>query len=240
MAVTKRMRFEVLRRDKFQCQYCGAKPPEAELHIDHVTPVALGGTDKPNNLVTACRDCNTGKASIQPDSPLVEAVSEKAQAYALAMRDHMTRFRASIEEFGDYEQEFLAEWRSWTSTATKNHVPLPPDYKLSLFQWMRLGIPHEVFQLAIPKAMVKDKLRGEFGRFSYMAGIVTNMARLDEIDLDTSVAEPAVYTAAEAEDYAEMSYSHGHDAGARRARAADYLCDPLRRHIDRAVPIGEG
>lgn len=40
-----------------QCRYCGA--PAAAM--DHVWPRARGGDDHPNNLVPACRDCNSAK-----------------------------------------------------------------------------------------------------------------------------------------------------------------------------------
>lgn len=36
MAVSKRTRFEVLRRDGHICQYCGEKAPDVTLHVDHV------------------------------------------------------------------------------------------------------------------------------------------------------------------------------------------------------------
>lgn len=63
MAVSKRLRYEVLRRDSHTCRYCGASAPDVLLRVDHVTPVALGGTDTPENLVTACDPCNSGKSS---------------------------------------------------------------------------------------------------------------------------------------------------------------------------------
>src|SRR4051794_41151740 len=110
MAVTKRTRFEVLRRDNHTCQYCGAKAPDVVLHIDHVMPVSLGGDDKPGNLVTACKDCNAGKASITPDSPLVAGLSDRAAAYALGMQDKMTRFRADFEALEGYEESFRDVW----------------------------------------------------------------------------------------------------------------------------------
>ena len=69
MAVTKRTRFEVLRRDNYTCRYC--RSTENELTIDHVVPVALGGTDDPDNLVACCRDCNAGKSSTSPGAELV-------------------------------------------------------------------------------------------------------------------------------------------------------------------------
>jgi len=48
MAISKRTRFEVLRRDGFRCYYCGTRGNETTgggLTIDHVVAVALGGTE---------------------------------------------------------------------------------------------------------------------------------------------------------------------------------------------------
>lgn len=59
----KKVRFEVLKRDRFTCQYCGRKAPDVVLHVDHIHPVADGGTDDMTNLVTACSECNLGKGA---------------------------------------------------------------------------------------------------------------------------------------------------------------------------------
>lgn len=56
-------RFDVFKRDRFTCQYCGAHPPGAVLHVDHVLPVAEGGGNEVTNLVTACSACNGGKGA---------------------------------------------------------------------------------------------------------------------------------------------------------------------------------
>jgi hypothetical protein len=56
-------RFAVLVRDGFTCQYCGRSAPEVVLHIDHRIPVARGGGDELENLITACVDCNLGKGA---------------------------------------------------------------------------------------------------------------------------------------------------------------------------------
>lgn len=48
-----RARFEVLKRDGFQCRYCGR----------NIVPLAAGGANDLDNLVTACQACNQGKAS---------------------------------------------------------------------------------------------------------------------------------------------------------------------------------
>jgi 5-methylcytosine-specific restriction endonuclease McrA len=43
-AMTKRTRFEVFKRDKFACQYCGRKAPEVLLRVDHIEPHSKGGS----------------------------------------------------------------------------------------------------------------------------------------------------------------------------------------------------
>lgn len=54
----------VLDRDNSTCQLCGRSAPEVQLEVDHVLPVALGGTDSLDNLRTLCHDCNAGKSDL--------------------------------------------------------------------------------------------------------------------------------------------------------------------------------
>jgi len=57
-----RVRFEILLRDNFTCQYCGRKPEDGiKLHVDHIKPKLRGGTSEKSNLITSCNDCNIGK-----------------------------------------------------------------------------------------------------------------------------------------------------------------------------------
>jgi 5-methylcytosine-specific restriction endonuclease McrA len=56
--VSARRRFEILKRDGFRCVYCGCNPTQRLLHVDHVVAVANGGTNAPENLVTACEGCS--------------------------------------------------------------------------------------------------------------------------------------------------------------------------------------
>lgn len=81
IAISKRVRFEVFKRDGFICQYCGAHPPSVVLHVDHINAVARGGKNDPDNLVTACADCNLGKAAV-PLSAVPQGLSEKAREVA--------------------------------------------------------------------------------------------------------------------------------------------------------------
>ena len=57
-------RKNVLRRDRFRCQYCGSRD---RLTIDHVLPKSRGGRDTWENLVAACTPCNNRKGNRTPD-----------------------------------------------------------------------------------------------------------------------------------------------------------------------------
>lgn len=66
-AISRRLRFEILKRDGFRCVYCGADASTVQLHADHVHPRILGGQTVASNLVTACGPCNGGKWAIPLD-----------------------------------------------------------------------------------------------------------------------------------------------------------------------------
>ena len=94
--ISKRVRFEVLKRDAFTCQYCGRMPPDTVLHIDHIKPVSKGGNNGMLNLVTSCQDCNLGKSDIE----LSDDSAVKKQQYQLSA---MAEKKAQIE--------MMIEWR---------------------------------------------------------------------------------------------------------------------------------
>lgn len=60
-----RLRWEILLRDSFTCQYCGRTPKQGViLTIDHIVPKIQGGKNTKDNLITSCRCCNSGKSDI--------------------------------------------------------------------------------------------------------------------------------------------------------------------------------
>lgn len=67
MSISKKIRFEIFKRDNFTCQYCGNHPPEVILEIDHIIPKSKSGSDEINNLITSCFNCNRGKSNIELD-----------------------------------------------------------------------------------------------------------------------------------------------------------------------------
>lgn len=166
MSITKRTRFEVLRRDNHACRYCGATAPETKLTIDHVIPVSLGGSDSSSNLVAACRDCNAGKSSTSPDEHLVEYVKQKALQLRETYLAAFTKDLASIQEWHDY--------RDWTNdllveAGFKNY---PQGWKATIRNWFHMGVPFEVIEDSFEIAAEKPTLKTEQAVWKYFCGIV--------------------------------------------------------------------
>ena len=79
--IGKKLRFEVFKRDRFTCQYCGQAAPDVVLHVDHIDPVNNGGSSEVVNLVTSCQACNLGKGKrLLDDRKAVEIQREQLAA----------------------------------------------------------------------------------------------------------------------------------------------------------------
>lgn len=105
-SIPKRIRFEVYKRDSFTCQYCGRKAPDVELEIDHIKPVAKGGTNDIMNLVTSCYECNRGKSDKElTDNSVVE--KQRSQLEKLQARNEqlemMLQWREELTNIEDKE-----------------------------------------------------------------------------------------------------------------------------------------
>ena len=93
-----KLRFEVFKRDSFTCAYCGSEPPAVVLEIDHIDPVASGGSDDIDNLITSCFDCNRGKghtplSSIPPSLKESMEVRKEKEAQIKEYRKFMAAIR---------------------------------------------------------------------------------------------------------------------------------------------------
>lgn len=57
-------RLAIYLRDGLACAYCGdGIETGVMLTLDHVKPHSKGGSDKPANLVTACKTCNSSRGT---------------------------------------------------------------------------------------------------------------------------------------------------------------------------------
>jgi len=63
-AMAPALRYYILKRDNFHCQYCGRGIEDGvKLNVDHIIPVSKGGKTEEDNLQTLCWECNIGKGS---------------------------------------------------------------------------------------------------------------------------------------------------------------------------------
>jgi len=93
-ALSKKIRFEVFKRDSFNCQYCGKSAPDVVLHIDHIVPVSKGGSNDIMNLITSCQDCNLGKSNNKLDD---NTVVEKRKEQADRLQERREQLRMMID-----------------------------------------------------------------------------------------------------------------------------------------------
>lgn len=178
--VSKRLRFEILRRDNHQCRYCGAGAPDVELRIDHVIPEALGGPTMPDNLVTACEPCNSGKSSMAPDAPVVDDVALSALRWRDAMRAAAATLEAELAEEDARNDAFRAEWARYTITGTDQSLPLPADWEASVTRLRAAGLTDQLMSHAVAAAMGAAGVQPE-NRFRYFCGVAWNQVnRLQE------------------------------------------------------------
>lgn len=99
-SLSKKLRFEVFKRDSFTCQYCGKSAPEVVLEVDHIEPVAKGGKNTITNLITACFDCNRGKS----DRKLTDNQTMKAQKKEL---DKLNLRKEQLEMMAKWQMELI-------------------------------------------------------------------------------------------------------------------------------------
>lgn len=115
------MRFEVFKRDLFTCRYCGRKPPDVLLVIDHVVPVCEGGSSDVDNLTTACDPCNAGKggrplgdvAPVLDEMAVLENMQEMLERRSILRKEILTAKARresedeAIEQIGQWWQELI-------------------------------------------------------------------------------------------------------------------------------------
>jgi hypothetical protein len=169
MALSKRLRYEILRRDGHACRYCGMAAPDARLTVDHVVPTTLGGSDDPSNLVAACHDCNAGKSASAPDAPFVANVNEEAllwrqltEAAAHTLRANRDAEEALVGHTFDIWDRLCGRWS------------IPHDAANTVRRWHARGVLPEDITYA---AEVTADSRGVAYHWSYFCGVVNRHLR---------------------------------------------------------------
>lgn len=123
--MNKRVRFEVFKRDKFTCRYCGKSSPAVVLEVDHVIPRSSGGSDDEMNLVTSCFDCNRGKSDrnlseiITGEDPHDRAIELLERERQLAEYNTVAR---AIEKRINRDVKWLLKKRSYNAESYIPHI----------------------------------------------------------------------------------------------------------------------
>ncbi len=123
-SLSKKLRFEVFKRDSFTCQYCGGKAPDITLQVDHLEPVSKGGTNDILNLITSCKDCNSGKSNRRlSDTSLLD--KQRQQLEDLQERkeqiEMMFQWQKSLTNLDDQVIDQLSEfWNELTVSYSLN------------------------------------------------------------------------------------------------------------------------
>lgn len=94
--ISKKERFEVFKRDKFTCQYCGQKSPDVTLQLDHIRPVSKGGKNLHDNLRAACSACNAGKRDSLLDELVVESEEKCMSCDRLASSEDLNKLTEGL------------------------------------------------------------------------------------------------------------------------------------------------
>jgi hypothetical protein len=175
--VSKRLRFEILKRDGYTCRYCGASAPETPIRVDHVVPEALGGASEPTNLVAACVDCNAGKSSSSLDEQTVDDVSSAALRWRDAIAIATEIQRADRRRRDSMRDGFLTVWDQWgyqDADGERQTVEIPLAWPVTIDRLVAAGLEGDDILDSVEIAM---RTRGVRERWPYFCGVAWAIVR---------------------------------------------------------------
>lgn len=182
--ISKSVRFRIFARDGFKCRYCGASSANVVLVVDHVMPVAEGGTNDDTNLITACEPCNQGKSDKRieqfaptPDDRLRLAQERNEQRRAAeAARQAI----AARKEFRETVVDMWCDIRG-TDEVDRRTINVIVNYA------QRYGV--ELVAEWIEKAHARKPWAKDSQVGMYVSGIRRNMIENGEIDPNGALGE---------------------------------------------------
>lgn len=164
-------RFKVFERDGYQCRYCGMKPPEVVLHVDHFIPVVKGGGNEMDNLLTSCSQCNQGKKARVSRPPTEHLQNE----HVIEEKKEVIRQLKKIAELNikiDYELECMVDDISnhWTYLSD-GKMQLNKRGRISIRVFLKTFQPNKIIE-AMDLAV--SQTSNQTNTFKYMCGILQN------------------------------------------------------------------
>lgn len=175
MAISKKTRFEVFKRDGFQCQYCGKQSPQVVLETDHIISRNKGGGDNIENLTTSCFDCNRGKGKELLET-YKEGTDPNEQAILLLERERQLKeyneVLKQVRKRKDKDLSFIRNY--WDSKC-----PVFSSFAENVVRKALDHLPKEQILEAIDICMLSHRKQDDktwaVSWRSYLSGILRNM-----------------------------------------------------------------
>lgn len=145
------------------------------LHIDHIIPVSKGGQDEIENLLTACADCNLGKATrIVGESPLRSRKNEEElqerfdqlKAFYHLQKKMASLKEESVDDIDDYWNEVWPQMR------------FTPTGRSSIKVFLKIFTPDEIKDAIDISLRMKDA----GSAFKYMCGVLHKRRKERELE----------------------------------------------------------
>ena len=178
MSISKKLRFEVFKRDGFQCQYCGKTPPEIVLEIDHIKPRKKKGQDNIENLITACFDCNRGKGATELKT--APPKTEERVKILKEKREQLKAFNRLQERiYTEIQEQIIKLCIKWEEySQSEEHLTDHGKNQIkNLLRTFTFFEVQEAMEIAWSKPYLKD-------RFAYMCGILWTKKRQRENNVE--------------------------------------------------------
>ena len=117
--IPRKLRHEVFKRDGYRCRECGASKDETSLEIDHIVPVAKGGTNDIDNLQTLCRECNRMKHTDEWIGG--ETDLEVAQNELIILEENLQNAKTSLKNTTNEEE--ILDFKFIVKKLEKEQIP---------------------------------------------------------------------------------------------------------------------
>lgn len=173
--ISKKLRFEVFKRDSFTCQYCGRMAPDVVLEVDHINPVANGGENEIMNLITSCFDCNRGNGKkTLSDSSAIKLQQEQLKQLN-EKRDQLKMMLEWKKELNNFKNEQLEEFEKQYAALTGN--TLTEHGKEKVKKWIsEFGLIEilECVDISISQYFDADNKQSWEKTFNYIVRIASN------------------------------------------------------------------
>lgn len=169
--LSKKLRFEIFKRDGFTCQYCGKRPPEIMLVIDHIHPVKLGGDNDPLNLITSCESCNQGKGAESLDNVPNRPDADLEQLEIYQEISELKKYQQLKQKRDEVYQEFIDQFQElWWDIVDAEWAP--SDNRI--INWLGKVTPDQI-EFAIRRTSTKYGLHSFISKLKYCSAIIRNL-----------------------------------------------------------------